>query len=270
MNKGTRRTSGVGQRSDGTEQHHYVSKLRDLPGFGRVYLAFARDTEAPAIVQAYTGRQQPLPAGLELLVSTGDEPRNLTVEVRGTGGPLVDALEDASNLLDAALSRPETMTHLQRRRRARGRTHRTAWLGWASAGVSLSLAAGLALCLLSRDAQPPGESHEPIAQASVPKEAVEDVPLPTEVASWANVLGSSSDREPLTIRKRYVIPDKPLKGQDTPPCLRGHVAINGGCWVRLKDDAPNCPEGSAEYKGGCYLPVKGEKPGSVSIDRSRP
>ena len=75
MNKGASRTSGVGQRSDGTEQHHYVAKLRELPGFGRVYLAFARDTEAPAVVQAYTGRQQPLPAGLELLVSTGDEPR---------------------------------------------------------------------------------------------------------------------------------------------------------------------------------------------------
>jgi hypothetical protein len=268
---GRSRTSGVAQRTDGTPTHHYLVKLRDLPGFGRVYLAIQRVTEAPAIVQAYTGRQQPLPAGMELLVSTGDNPRNLTVEVRGgADGPLMETLEDASNLLDVALSRPEAVAHLQRVRMARrARSMPPAWRRGAAYGAGAALAAVLAVCLLRREAESPGHSEHALLNSGR-LESTEDVPLAEGTATWANVLVGSSTPAPMTVRKRVVLPEKPFKGQDSPPCMRGHHAINGGCWLKLEEKAPDCPEGSAEHKGGCYVPVKGEKPGSVSVERRRP
>ncbi|WP_141326126.1 hypothetical protein [Myxococcus sp. AB025B] len=76
----------------------------------------------------------------------------------------------------------------------------------------------------------------------------------------------SSSKESMTIG-RVRLPDKPLPGQDTPPCPEGYVGINGGCWAKLDARVPNCPKGSAEYKDGCYLPIKGDKPVPMSIDQ---
>ncbi|PTL76601.1 hypothetical protein [Vitiosangium sp. GDMCC 1.1324] len=58
----------------------------------------------------------------------------------------------------------------------------------------------------------------------------------------------------------YSLPDKPFKGQKTPPCLKGReVEIHGGCWVQLKQDAP-CSQGTAEHEGKCYMPVGANPP----------
>jgi serine/threonine protein kinase len=48
---------------------------------------------------------------------------------------------------------------------------------------------------------------------------------------------------------------KPFEGQLRPPCEKGHVAIQGGCWVELKSRAPNCPERAYAWNGGCYMPI---------------
>ncbi|MET0404816.1 MAG: hypothetical protein ABW123_20535, partial [Cystobacter sp.] len=57
----------------------------------------------------------------------------------------------------------------------------------------------------------------------------------------------------------YPMPDKPLRGQAVPPCMRTRsvVEINGGCWVTL-DQKPPCDPNTAEYQGKCYMP--GSKP----------
>ncbi|ATB28733.1 hypothetical protein [Melittangium boletus] len=59
----------------------------------------------------------------------------------------------------------------------------------------------------------------------------------------------------------YPLPAKPLVDQALAPCntRRGEVAINGGCWVALKQSPP-CLEAQAEYQGECYLPVAKRKP----------
>jgi len=56
---------------------------------------------------------------------------------------------------------------------------------------------------------------------------------------------------------RLEVPSKPLDGQLRPPCKRGHVAIQGGCWVKLDARAPDCPERGYEWNGGCYMPILG-------------
>ncbi|HEY0093424.1 MAG TPA: hypothetical protein VGB96_03835, partial [Archangium sp.] len=52
----------------------------------------------------------------------------------------------------------------------------------------------------------------------------------------------------------YPLPDKPFSNQVEPPCRRGRVAINGGCWVEVAHRPP-CLEDYAEYQGKCYIPV---------------
>lgn len=241
-------------KSDGTWLHRFVGKLRGLPGFGRVYLAVARASGLPALVQVYTARQQPLPGGLELLVSTGESPRHLTVEVRrGAGEALVHALEDGANLLGAALSRPEAVQHLARPAPVRPLVRRASWRSWALAGTGAALAAGLALCLLSH--------HE----SGLPEQFAVDQELPEAPAQSLTFADLAWADEPV----RFRVPDKPLKGQDRPPCASPSFEVNGGCWLKLDAKVP-CPKGSAEHKGGCYVPVGGGKQLPMSLDRARP
>ena len=132
------------------------------------------------------------------------------------------------------------------------------------------LAAGLVLCLLTRHAAPTGEHQEQSVRASVPVEPIEDVPLPMEVASWVNVLGSSSEREPLTIRKRYVIPDKAVEGTGPAPLYARAPRHQRRVLAQARGEGAELPGRERRVHGGLYVPVKGEKPGSVSMDRGRP
>jgi hypothetical protein len=63
----------------------------------------------------------------------------------------------------------------------------------------------------------------------------------------------------------YPMPEKPLNGQSTPPCVPElEVEIRGGCWIPHLKAAP-CPPGAAEYQGKCYLPVKKTDPPPNSV-----
>ena len=53
------------------------------------------------------------------------------------------------------------------------------------------------------------------------------------------------------------LPEKPLPGQNKPPCKRfGEVEIRGGCWHHLANAVPPCQEEGKEvayaWKGACY------------------
>lgn len=245
-------------KTDGTPTHHYLRRLLAVPGYARVYVAVSRLLGHPAVVHTYTRTESPdLPAGVEVLVYTGSAPRNLTVEVRhGNSGVLVDALEDAANLLRTVLPLRGVADHLEQPARPRVAPRSPpAWRVWAGP-AALALGAVLTLWL--------GRAAEP-AHQRVPHV---DVGTPASMA-LADVT-SSSTPEPMNVQRRLLMPSHPIPGQDVPPCGRGYLAINGGCWAKLEAKSPNCPAGAVEYKGGCYLPVKGAQPVPMSIDRGLP
>ncbi len=102
--------------------------------------------------------------------------------------------------------------------------------------------------------RPPEPLADDVGSAMALREAGESV-------SWTDL----DDATPPTIG--YPLPSEPLKGQATPPCLKGSVAveINGGCWLQLKQDAP-CGRGNAEYQGKCYVPVRKAPPEPRSLE----
>lgn len=61
------------------------------------------------------------------------------------------------------------------------------------------------------------------------------------------------------------MPDKPVRGQKTPPCSNPpEVEIRGGCWIEIAQRPP-CPKRTAEYESKCYIGVGSEKQEPVSI-----
>lgn len=253
------------RRTDGTDEHHFLRRLHDVPGFRRVYLAAQRLTGRPVLVWTRHRDEEMLPPGIEVLVSTGDEPRHLSVEVRsGAPADVQLALEDGANLLRSALPLQDVDTHLRRPWQPRAAVSvrvdvraGSTWRLWAG---PVALAAGALLALWPRslgDVRQADSGH------------VADVVATDECTALADAL-LASDKQPMTVRRRLVMPDGPLTGQDRPPCGKGYVAIQGGCWAELKQKAPDCPERSVEHNGGCYLPVKGATPVPMSIDRRQP
>lgn len=67
---------------------------------------------------------------------------------------------------------------------------------------------------------------------------------------------------PAGIRKE--VPPEPSKNQLRPPCARGLVEIQRGCWTKLEERAPDCPQNSYEWKGGCYMPILSLQPPATS------
>ncbi|WP_342374793.1 hypothetical protein NVS55_26130 [Myxococcus stipitatus] len=59
----------------------------------------------------------------------------------------------------------------------------------------------------------------------------------------------------------FAIPNKPLPGQDTPPCpaeVDGVpvVAVRGGCWVKVELWLRGCGSVGYVHEGDCYVPTK--------------
>lgn len=50
------------------------------------------------------------------------------------------------------------------------------------------------------------------------------------------------------------MPKQPLPGQRRPPCRRGEVELNGGCWTGLLTLTPPCGDEAYEWNGICYWP----------------
>ena len=71
------------------------------------------------------------------------------------------------------------------------------------------------------------------------------------------------------------LPDKPFKGQVRPDANgrcphKGHVAINGGCWVETKVAPKDCAGTGYVYKGGCYMPLLSPERPSTSNPTDAP
>jgi hypothetical protein len=70
----------------------------------------------------------------------------------------------------------------------------------------------------------------------------------------------------LLLGRELLVPDKPLKGQATPPCPDGYAALGGGCWVKT-DRSPPCPVTMWRSGTGCYLPLLAKAPLPSSMGR---
>lgn len=237
---------------------------------GDVYRARHAVTRTPALVLVPdAARETPL-VPLTVRLTSCPTPAHLALEVES--GPAQSSREareellimvaDMRDTLEAALQQPGTLEDLLTPgaqnvplQPARGVPAPVRhWSRWAR----VALAGGLALLLWPSETTPPASVEQLVDVA-----ATNDCTALAD-AQWSN------EPKPMAIRKRLVMPDGPLEGQDQPPCGKGYVAIRGGCWAKLDAKAPNCPERSVEHQGGCYLPVKGASPVPMSIDRRHP
>ncbi|WP_208610768.1 hypothetical protein [Myxococcus virescens] len=237
---------------------------------GRVYLSRG-DEGQPALLQAATGETPHLQLQpVQVLVTALPTPGGVAIQVQGEPPPrgrvteaVLGALEGAAELVEHVGHGQAVREHLSRvcppvssiPVRTRAGRHR-----WSPA---LAVAAGLLLLVW------PGATVHVRVQEPPRSEFTWDVPATPANVAYTDILHGSSTPEPWTMRKRIVMPDGPLEGQDTPPCPKGYVAIRGGCWAKLDAKAPNCPERSVEHQGNCYLPIKGERPVPMSIGRER-
>ncbi|WNM70410.1 hypothetical protein [Myxococcus phage Mx4 ts27htf-1hrm-1] len=224
---------------NGVGPYNFGPRLRGLLGFGRVYRSFNAMTGAPALLETATGEtphRRPT-ASVQVLVTAWAAPKAaLAVEVQsGSPAALADVLDEAAELAEAlpaaALGHLSAPHPLLRRRSRRTRT-----------GHLVALAATVLLTL---------SPHSSVVSWEAPQASVPETLMLADVAGADWLAG-------------IPMPSAPVEGQKRPPCESPEVRINGGCWLRLKDDAP-CPRRSAEHKGGCYVPVKGDGPAPVAI-----
>jgi serine/threonine-protein kinase len=131
---------------------------------------------------------------------------------------------------------------------------KTSWLAAASMGAAVALGTGWMLSV-----QPREEAEQ--QHASMPEEtkdggtvAVGDaaltapLPLSRSPSAWPTI--------------SVELPFKPLPGQARPDAAgrcphKGHIRINGGCWVKLDLSLKDCDANYNHYtyKGACYGPV---------------
>jgi len=69
------------------------------------------------------------------------------------------------------------------------------------------------------------------------------------------------------------LPEKPFSNQIKPDARgrcpkKNHIAINGGCWVKVDSDVEDCEANAFVYQGGCYLPARTSRKVPTSAPRS--
>jgi len=69
------------------------------------------------------------------------------------------------------------------------------------------------------------------------------------------------------------LPKDPLPGQLKPDssgrCIKGLIAINGGCWIKTDVDPERCIGNGYVYQGRCYVPYYGSKSQPTSAPQER-
>ncbi|WFG54145.1 hypothetical protein Mx9_p38 [Myxococcus phage Mx9] len=258
---------------NGRGQYLYGKRLRSLDAsLGRVYESHGAEGQ-PALLQVPTGEAEGLRLEpVSVLVTTFGGEGGVAVEVQGepppqgvSTGAVLEALEAGADLVEALEHRPDVAGHLSRvRPRARPeQVHpQPVHLRWLPELVAAAACGLLLWPQATVDVRVPPQVVERVSHVALPEGTPQTV--------WmTDVMRFSSTKSESWSVGRVRVPDRPLPGQDTPPCPKGYQVINGGCWAELKQKAPNCPRGSAEWNGGCYLPIRGSEPVPMSIGRER-
>jgi serine/threonine protein kinase len=169
------------------------------------------------------------------------------------GGPSSDGADDEL-LSESDTDEPTPSSSTDSTRASRRRRRQDVepdWLAPALVALSGGLVFALVLLLvflLTRASEPAPrwmeDRYQEVAHFT-PDAGVGDEALSTvqdsdrRVGPWVLALGRP-------------LPSKPHPDQRRPPCDRGEVAINGGCWVKVADEKPPCGEKMFEYQGACY------------------
>ena len=69
------------------------------------------------------------------------------------------------------------------------------------------------------------------------------------------------------------LPEQPFSNQIKPDARgrcpkKQHIAINGGCWLKLDSDSEDCEDNGFVYQGGCYLPARTSRKVPTSAPKS--
>ncbi|WP_343073585.1 serine/threonine-protein kinase [Pyxidicoccus fallax] len=185
-------------------------------------------------------------------------------EARGSARELAEALEQTAcsvgpeadvSLFEPNAPRPLHVWAAPKRMRPRAKTRGRAlpWLAAVSLGGALAFGIGWVVGMWNAE----DSVREPVALRVEAKDggtaAVGDSALMAPVApvqapsAWTTAV--------------MQMPPKPLPGQRRPDASgrcpgKEHVAILGGCWIKLNAPAKDCEkEEGYVHQGGCYIPV---------------
>ncbi|WP_163869641.1 hypothetical protein [Myxococcus eversor] len=251
--------------------YHFGPRLRGAAAkaLGLLHLTWDKCHGWPALLLRGP-KDRPLPGAVQVLV-TG-YPDYVVAEHRAGRADLVPGFLDmAASAYEAALDEEQGRAHLESGKQDTRPVMSMTMVPWRSPAerarpwLPRAFAAATLLALV----WPAAVQHAPNTRAAI------FIPATATDPVWASTLDVWSEKPIGEIPRRLVLPDKPLKGQDTPPCWdEDAVRINNGCWVPLRKTPP-CSRMSAEYKGGCYKASPEEEggpqpdPAGNSIRRTR-
>ncbi|MFP2924774.1 serine/threonine protein kinase [Pyxidicoccus sp. 3LG] len=183
-------------------------------------------------------------------------------EARGGAGELAEALEQAASRAGREADVPLfNRKELPAREgwsvvapQVRGPAPWPRLMAAASLGAAVTLGASWML-----SAQPREEPEQAHASATATEEAKDGGTV--AVGDTALTAPAPLTRVPSALSVIAVeLPPKPLRGQLRPDASgrcahRGHVSLNGGCWVKLDMSLTDCDEPYYVHKGACYGPA---------------
>jgi hypothetical protein len=162
-----------------------------------------------------------------------------------------------------AAARQHTRREVGARARARPEVFSRMWRASAAVALVGLMIAGLTVAVRLRDPQ--------VAAAALDRErrAGDRVALGDSAHTTPAGTGAPLPPDHKKPGVSLPLPEKPLPGQNKPPCKRiGDVEILGGCWQELARAKPPCQEEGKEdaflWKGACYWPSypRGREPTS--------
>jgi hypothetical protein len=182
---------------------------------------------------------------------------------RGTASELAQALEKAAAGTGGGLDKPVLPSRSVRPTEPTQFRGEEAWrLRRLARRVGLSVVGVTVAALLLLVAAP-------LLQHLQVEEETPGIPLPPVAEAWQapsvetpdggvgeSALASAHDT-PHVGMPAYAIglpmPKTPLPRQRRPPCERGETAINGACWVAVRDERPPCGSKMYDHEDGCYF-----------------
>jgi len=124
------------------------------------------------------------------------------------------------------------------------------WRTWLVAALALGLWPARTASVLG------GESSSP-----VPVSLGDTAPVSSEVPENASAQKGLAQQLPKDPLPRQLKPDSSGR------CLKGLIAINGGCWAKVEVAPEGCTGNGYVYQGSCYVPFYGSKSEPTSAPR---